>query len=88
MTEATGKEVDLRMEAPPFHIIVEVAEVRIIGEPFEVGGPALALGQQDSALALIHAYLRNEPNDRRYVGNSVWFKPLRGTPRFDSLTTP
>ena len=48
----------------------------------------LALGQQDSALALIHAYLRNEPNDRRYVGNSVWFKPLRGTPRFDSLTTP
>jgi serine/threonine-protein kinase len=44
------------------------------------------LGQRDDAIRLLDGYLAKNPNQRRVVARTPWFKSLRDDPRFIAMT--
>jgi len=48
----------------------------------------LLLGERDSALRLLGAFLRARPENRAYVAESPWFRLLHDDPRFQALVRP
>jgi tetratricopeptide (TPR) repeat protein len=48
----------------------------------------LRLGQTDTALSLLAAYLEAQPDQRDYIAGDWWWAELRDDPRFQSLVAP
>ena len=46
LRETRLQEVDLQVEGPPRHVLVEIVQVRVVVHLFEVGGVAVVFGQQ------------------------------------------